>query len=639
MSEVLKKDKQYNYICPECKKEFITDLLWPTCPNCKAKITVCIRCNKEFKRISKRSERFCPNCKENFTTDEEIKRLYFEEFLDSQEISNHFNIPISYVHKKLNKFIKKDFIQCLECKEEGIEFYREKLTKHLISKHGMNSEEYEKKWNVKLFSNRIRERQSKIIKDKWRNGNYNSLCYKIEINNNEKEILKISNKIIYTGGNSEKASKLWIKSNKRFRSPDFIIVEDRDYLKNLKELQTWEEKQNKINEDYKNRKLEIKKVIEFCGSNWHRQRADYTNDNQYTNDFIRSYSEIGIKCLIIWDYELKDPQFLNYKVLKFIGEDIQKPELYSLPQIKEIEEQNIFQDPRVSKEQLLEFFRKGMTREEIGEKLNFSISTIKRILKKYNLKKYEGFGANLICFKCKQKFFSERDLMCPQCRREQQETIKGIEGEDYVTCKIPNCNYRSPSIVKHLVKIHKIPSSRYKKFFNSQTESSKISKKRSEVSRKSVKKAWEEGKLKKSWGTYEINKTEKFIEDNFKNLFFVGGFKKGFERFIVSNSCPDFVVIKDPKYLELINSQKNWFEREEQIYKDFINNKLIIDKVVEFCGYHWHEMKFNGRSQEEYERDMIQNYKQKGFKCLVIWSNELKNLNKLIEKINEFVNT
>lgn len=404
-------------------------------------------------------------------------------------------------------------------------------------------------------------------------------------------------------------------------------------------MQTWEEKQNKIVEDYKNKKLEVKKVIEFCGLNWHRQRSGFVNKEQYKEDFNKSYKEIGIQCLLIWDYELRDPVYLNYKVLKFIGEEVQEPELYKLPQVKEIEEQNIFQDPRVSKEQLLEFFKMGMTRKEIGKKLNFSISTIKRILKNYSLKKSDSFVANLICFICKQKFFSKGDLMCPQCRRKQEKSIKGIEGEDYVTCKIPNCNYKSPSIIKHLVKIHKMPPIRYKKFFNSPVESSKISKKRSQASRKSVKKAWEEGKLKKSWGPCEINVDEKYIEEHFKNLFFVGGYRKYFERFTISNYCPDFVVIKDIEYIELINTKKNWFEREEQIYKDFINNKLIIDKFVEFCGYHWHEMKFNGRSQEEYERDMIEDYNKNGFQCLVIWSNELKNLNKLEEKINKFVNT
>ena len=53
---VLKKDKEYTYICPECGKEFKSDLMWPSCPHCGIKITICIRCNKEFKRRTKPME-------------------------------------------------------------------------------------------------------------------------------------------------------------------------------------------------------------------------------------------------------------------------------------------------------------------------------------------------------------------------------------------------------------------------------------------------------------------------------------------------------------------------------------------------------------------------------------------------------
>jgi hypothetical protein len=67
---------------------------------------------------------------------------------------------------------------------------------------------------------------------------------------------------------------------------------------------------------------------------------------------------------------------------------------------------------------------------------------------------------------------------------------------------------------------------------------------------------------------------------------------------VIGNICPDFINI---------NGQK---------------------KVIEHFGYYWH--------RGENPQDIIDRYSEYGFKCLVIWENELNNPEKVIEKIQAF---
>ncbi|MFH1359026.1 MAG: hypothetical protein ABIH37_04005 [archaeon] len=95
------------------------------------------------------------------------------------------------------------------------------------------------------------------------------------------------------------------------------------------------------------------------------------------------------------------------------------------------------------------------------------------------------------------------------------------------------------------------------------------------------------------------NKKETFLIELFEGHDFpfkyVGDFKV-----IIGGKCPDFI--------------------------DYKNNKLI-----EFFGEYWHEIK------EEQER--INHFKGYGYDCLVIWQNELKDMEKLLCKIRKFNNS
>lgn len=67
---------------------------------------------------------------------------------------------------------------------------------------------------------------------------------------------------------------------------------------------------------------------------------------------------------------------------------------------------------------------------------------------------------------------------------------------------------------------------------------------------------------------------------------------------------------------------------------DFTNEKE--KKVIDFFGDWWHGEKFLGIPKEEHEEERINHFEKNGYKCLVIWEEELKNINNVINKIISF---
>jgi G:T-mismatch repair DNA endonuclease (very short patch repair protein) len=66
---------------------------------------------------------------------------------------------------------------------------------------------------------------------------------------------------------------------------------------------------------------------------------------------------------------------------------------------------------------------------------------------------------------------------------------------------------------------------------------------------------------------------------------------------------------------------------------DFINVNGQ-KKLIELFGDYWHNKKHFPQSNDE--QSLSQHYKKYGFKCLIIWEKELKNSEKVIQKIREF---
>jgi hypothetical protein len=59
---------------------------------------------------------------------------------------------------------------------------------------------------------------------------------------------------------------------------------------------------------------------------------------------------------------------------------------------------------------------------------------------------------------------------------------------------------------------------------------------------------------------------------------------------------------------------------------------------VEYNGLYWHKFRFNNRTLKEYEQDMINEYKNVGIDCLVVWDFQLeKNRAFILQKIENFI--
>jgi len=560
------------FTCLKCNCQFNSNLLWPKCPNCNTNLATCTRCHQLFERTSKVKEIYCTNCKTNFITKEELKKLIEIEFWTIQEISDHFKIPIRYVH---DLYGKEDSIECLICKEKGIEFKRQKLAKHLISTHQINSQTYEKLYNTKSQTDSVKQRHSEMIKKSWEKGAYNKISFQHDINKSEKSILTISNKLVFIGANKENLQRFYLRTPSGLKNPDFIVIEDQTCLNNIKSL-TWEEKQNNVYNDFINGSLSIKKVLEFCGQNWHSERFNGMSLQQYTQKIIDDYKSIAIDCLVVWDYELQmDPTLTKNKIRNFTGEE----ELLSFP----------------------------LETENSSKKC-------------------------IICKKYANSYF------CSKCESKQDKQFENqIENKDFISCKI--CGFKAQSLIKHVFNIHKLPTLRYCNFYNTDTICLNLKEKLKKISSETTKKRHQKGIYKKINCYTNINESELLLQSLSNNIIYTGGNKENYQNLSIhllnKNRHPDFIVINDKDYLNNLDG-KTWYEKEDIIAKDYNQGLLRIDKVIELCSF-WHEKNFKGRTKEQYTIDMINEYSDIGIKCLVIWSDELKNIESLRAKITNFV--
>jgi len=84
-----------------------------------------------------------------------------------------------------------------------------------------------------------------------------------------------------------------------------------------------------------------------------------------------------------------------------------------------------------------------------------------------------------------------------------------------------------------------------------------------------------------------------------------------------------------PKSFKYVGN-KNF--RIDRYNPDFVDLKQ--KKIIELFGDYWHNLD----SYKERDKRKLKIYKEYGYKTLIIWQRELKNINKVINKIKRFIN-
>jgi len=59
-------------------------------------------------------------------------------------------------------------------------------------------------------------------------------------------------------------------------------------------------------------------------------------------------------------------------------------------------------------------------------------------------------------------------------------------------------------------------------------------------------------------------------------------------------------------------------------------------KIIELYGDYWHSRKITGRTKKQEESIRINHFKKYGYKILIVWEHELKNIEKLTNKLIKF---
>jgi hypothetical protein len=265
------------------------------------------------------------------------------------------------------------------------------------------------------------------------------------------------------------------------------------------------------------------------------------------------------------------------------------------------------------------------TVKEISLIRNLSKKVVKTLLRKYGIYKTSsllGFCRKL-CYECGKVFYTkENTFVCNKCKKLDL----GVENVNFVRCKI--CNARLESLVTHVTRIHGISSKDYQEKFKSLIICKSLSNKIGIKISNTIKKQWQQGLHNSSCHIVNQNKFEKEISAISDKLVYVGGYKSGYKRLWLRTSRlrnPDFVVINDNSIIEQLKVYESWYEKQDAIVKLIEENKLSFYKIIECNGLYWHKKRFAGRTLEQYEKDVIIDYKKIGKECLVVWDFQIKN--------------
>ena len=152
-----------------------------------------------------------------------------------------------------------------------------------------------------------------------------------------------------------------------------------------------------------------------------------------------------------------------------------------------------------------------------------------------------------------------------------------------------------------------------------------------EKMRATINRLWGEGRIHPRLGkTKENSESARKSSERMKD----GGALKARKANQSRPNRPETIIINLIKQYNLnfiyVGNSKKWFKGETQSFNpDFINEDK--KKIIEFFGNYWHE------NTKEDDRNRLKTYSQYGYQTLVIWENELKNLDKIKNKISNFI--
>lgn len=139
---------------------------------------------------------------------------------------------------------------------------------------------------------------------------------------------------------------------------------------------------------------------------------------------------------------------------------------------------------------------------------------------------------------------------------------------------------------------------------------------------------------------------EKFNKIEYKTLFSNKGksnflnqeyLKKLQKSLHLKPNKPEKILIT---ILKELNLEKYQYTGDYSFWIDGKNPDFTCieeQRVIEYFGGWWHDEKRIQISKEDHEKEKINHYLKNGYKCLIIWEEDLKDLNILIKKIKDFI--
>lgn len=272
------------------------------------------------------------------------------------------------------------------------------------------------------------------------------------------------------------------------------------------------------------------------------------------------------------------------------------------------------------------YIEQQMSCSEISQKFNIAKNTVMQWLQYFNINPIRSLSE---CGKIFYKSHHPHNYRIQEIESKHQEKLPILLKQLYLDAKFSSSQIAkifgmSPSTVYSWLKRFHIPIRSASEvttlvWANQEYKNkAKLSLKRNSYScqkiAESVKKLWKNPKYRQKQLTAHKTST---VRHKFPNK-------------------PEILINQlTPNYIKYTGNGTFW----KQLSNDKISNPDFIvepikktKKVIFFHGIYWHRDELHNRGQ-----DLINQWKQLGYKCLIIWEDELFNLKPVLQKIAEFI--